>query len=37
MTDRIDALGGTLELTSSPGAGTRLSGSLPAELVATPN
>ena len=29
MTDRIDALGGSLELTSAPGEGTRIKGSLP--------
>jgi signal transduction histidine kinase len=37
MTDRIDALGGRLELTSTPGAGTTVSGSLPTELAATPS
>ena len=29
MTDRIDALGGSLELVSAPGSGTTVSGSLP--------
>ncbi len=33
MTDRVDALGGRLEMTSTPGTGTRIQGSLPA-LVA---
>ena len=33
MTDRIDALGGSLELSSTPGRGTRVHGSVPA-LVA---
>jgi signal transduction histidine kinase len=35
MTDRIDALGGTLELTSTPGKGTRVTGSLPIGSSAT--
>jgi signal transduction histidine kinase len=30
MTDRIDALGGTFEMSSTPGSGTRVRGSLPA-------
>ncbi|HEV1998111.1 MAG TPA: histidine kinase, partial [Candidatus Dormibacteraeota bacterium] len=30
MIDRVEALGGTLELVSSPGLGTRISGTLPA-------
>jgi signal transduction histidine kinase len=29
MADRLDALGGTLTLRSTPGTGTKLSGSLP--------
>jgi signal transduction histidine kinase len=29
MRDRLDALGGVVEVTSQPGAGTRISGSLP--------
>jgi signal transduction histidine kinase len=29
MIDRIDALGGSLEVTSVPGEGTRIKGSLP--------
>jgi signal transduction histidine kinase len=29
LADRIEALGGTLRLTSRPGAGTRLSATLP--------
>ena len=36
MTDRIDALGGNLQLTSTPGAGTRITGSLPIGLAGTP-
>jgi signal transduction histidine kinase len=36
MTDRIDALGGSLELTSTPGEGTRITGSLPIGLAITP-
>jgi len=32
MTDRIDALGGRLEMVSSPGGGTRVHGSLPAAI-----
>jgi signal transduction histidine kinase len=34
MTDRINALGGTIELISAPGSGTTVSGSLPTELAA---
>jgi signal transduction histidine kinase len=34
MIDRVEALGGTLELVSAPGEGTRVSGTLPAELRA---
>jgi signal transduction histidine kinase len=30
MTDRIDALGGSFEMSSTPGSGTRVRGSLPA-------
>lgn len=30
MADRVDALGGTLEVSSSPGRGTRIAASLPA-------
>jgi signal transduction histidine kinase len=30
MADRLDALGGSLEITSQPGAGTRVTGTLPA-------
>jgi len=29
MADRLDALGGTIELESEPGAGARLSGTIP--------
>ena len=36
MTDRIDALGGNLQLTSTPGEGTRITGSLPIVLAGTP-
>ena len=37
MTDRADALGGTLEVVSDPGAGTRVSGVRPATArVAAP-
>jgi signal transduction histidine kinase len=36
MTDRIDALGGNLQLTSTPGEGTRITGSLPIGLAGTP-
>ncbi len=31
MADRVEALGGTLEVTSTPGRGTSVVGSLPAE------
>jgi signal transduction histidine kinase len=31
MTDRLDALGGAMEITSQPGVGTTVSGILPAE------
>jgi signal transduction histidine kinase len=31
MIDRVEALGGTLEMASAPGQGTRVSGTLPAE------
>jgi signal transduction histidine kinase len=34
MGDRIDALGGTLEITSSPGEGTSVTGRIPAQAVA---
>jgi signal transduction histidine kinase len=34
MIDRVEALGGTLELISAPGEGTRVSATLPAELRA---
>ena len=33
MTDRVDALGGTLEVSSIPGRGTRIFGSLPATVA----
>jgi signal transduction histidine kinase len=36
MTDRIEALGGSLVLASTPGAGTRITGSLPIGLAVTP-
>jgi signal transduction histidine kinase len=36
MGDRIDALGGTLEIVSSPGAGTTVTGRIPAQAVAAP-
>jgi signal transduction histidine kinase len=29
MADRLDAIGGTLQVTSTPGAGTSVSGSVP--------
>jgi signal transduction histidine kinase len=29
MADRLDAIGGTLHITSTPGAGTSVSGSVP--------
>jgi signal transduction histidine kinase len=35
MTDRIDALGGSLEVISAPGKGTRITGSLPVRLAVT--
>jgi signal transduction histidine kinase len=35
LTDRLDALGGTLRIESRPGAGTRLTGSVPALPAAT--
>jgi signal transduction histidine kinase len=34
MTDRIDSLGGTIEVSSSPGRGTRIRGSLPLPVAA---
>jgi signal transduction histidine kinase len=36
MGDRIDALGGTLEIESSPGEGTTVTGRIPAQAVAAP-
>jgi signal transduction histidine kinase len=36
MADRIDALGGEVEVTSAPGRGTQLHGSLPVVAVAVP-
>jgi len=36
MTDRVDALGGEVEVTSAPGRGTQLHGSLPVVAVAVP-
>ena len=36
MTDRVDALGGSLVLTSTPGEGTLVTGSLPIGLAAAP-
>jgi signal transduction histidine kinase len=36
MTDRIDALGGRLEVSSTPGRGTRIRGSVPALLAVAP-
>jgi len=36
MRDRLDAIGGTLAVTSSPGAGTTIEGQIPAEPVETP-
>jgi signal transduction histidine kinase len=36
MVDRLDALGGDVQITSSPGAGTRLSGWLPVVSAAVP-
>jgi signal transduction histidine kinase len=34
MADRVEALGGTLDVTSTPGKGTSVVGSLPAEAPA---
>jgi len=34
MTDRIDALGGSFVMSSTPGSGTRIFGSLPAPVAA---
>jgi signal transduction histidine kinase len=36
MTDRVDALGGEVEVTSAPGRGTQLHGSLPVVAVGMP-
>jgi signal transduction histidine kinase len=36
MTDRIDALGGRLEISSTPGRGTRVRGSLPVLVAVAP-
>jgi len=36
MTDRIDALGGHLEVSSTPEFGTRVQGSLPALVAVAP-
>jgi signal transduction histidine kinase len=36
MTDRVDALGGEVEVTSAPGRGTQVHGSLPVVAVAVP-
>jgi two-component system NarL family sensor kinase len=36
MTDRIDALGGRLEVSSTPERGTRVHGSLPAPVAVAP-
>ena len=36
MTDRIDALGGSLEVSSTPGSGTQIHGSLPALAAVVP-
>jgi signal transduction histidine kinase len=36
MADRLDAIGGTLEVRSEPGSGTRVAGSVPAVEVSTP-
>jgi signal transduction histidine kinase len=36
MGDRIDALGGTLEIVSAPGEGTTVTGRIPAQPVAAP-
>jgi len=36
LADRVDAAGGSMSLTSPPGAGTTLSISLPIEPPATP-
>ncbi|HEY8953706.1 MAG TPA: sensor histidine kinase, partial [Candidatus Dormibacteraeota bacterium] len=36
MTDRIDALGGRLEISSTPGRGTRVHGSLPVLVAVAP-
>jgi signal transduction histidine kinase len=37
MTDRIDALGGSLEISSTPQSGTCVQGSIPALVAAVPN
>jgi signal transduction histidine kinase len=36
MADRLDAIGGTLEVRSEPGGGTRVAGSVPAAEVSAP-
>jgi signal transduction histidine kinase len=36
MTDRMDALGGSIEMSSTPGRGTRIHGSLPTRLAVAP-
>lgn len=36
MTDRLNALGGEVEVTSAPGRGTQLHGSLPVVAVGVP-
>jgi signal transduction histidine kinase len=35
MADRLDAIGGSLEISSAPGAGTKVAGTLPATTAET--
>jgi signal transduction histidine kinase len=36
MVERLEAIGGTLDIRSSPGAGTRLNATIPAQVLQTP-